>query len=207
MGDHNTEIVNCLIGIEEDIATLLEKKPYNEKKHIILLTKYNNKLTELALETRIRENLKMPYREFKKVYKELSTDYEKRQKARELEQLFEGVKKPAAADQKTPDDLMKYGMKLQEDDNTRLKNIARTVEDAKEIGIITNQKLADQTDVIVKIDDDLNQIETTLERTAKVIKRIARRLLTDKCIWALVLMLVVGIIMLILFKTGMIKTR
>ncbi len=50
--------------------------------------------------------------------------------------------------------------------------------------------------------DDLSSIDNTLERANKTLKRIARKMGTDKCLWVIIALVVGALIWIALKKSG-----
>ncbi len=141
---------------------------------------------------------KLELRRIKRELKEARVRYDQRQTQLEL---FQDVNREHKVDVKqSQDDLMKSGLKTQESSRDSLKRTEKMIQDAKEIGVDINQKLAEDTEKIAKMDDHLDGIGTTLDRTKKTISRIARKIATDKVVWFFVMLILVAIILIVLKK-------
>src|SRR5437667_326154 len=78
-----------------------------------------------------------------------------------------------------------------------LERTLRVVQDTKQVGIDTNAKLEANTAQIEGMYDKLESIESTLTRSTKVIKRMARKMATDKYVWVVVFLVFMAIIAII----------
>ena len=57
--------------------------------------------------------------------------------------------------------------------------------------------LHDQTEQIANIDKNLAEIDDEIDRATRVLKRMGRRVMTDKYIWALIFLIFAAIIAII----------
>lgn len=96
--------------------------------------------------------------------------------------------------------LIEEAKKTQEQDSAALDRMARMVEDTEEVGIQTNVKLKAQTEQMKNINDDINTVAANMKRADKLLNQIGRRLMTDKLIACLLLLIVLGIIVLVAVK-------
>jgi chromosome segregation ATPase len=119
-------------------------------------------------------------------------------------ELFEGAKTRPTDSQQSQEDLMKSGLHTQKLSVDSLKRTEERIHAAKDIGVDINQKLAEDTEKIANMTNDVEAIDTTLNRTKKTISRIARKIATDKVVWFFVLLIATAIILLILKKKDVI---
>lgn len=96
--------------------------------------------------------------------------------------------------------LMDRGKKEIQETNNALDRTEKLVEDTIQIGQTTAATLNDQTTQMNKIVDDLNEMEFTMKKASKVIRDISRGLLTDKCIGALLVLVICGVIAIVILK-------
>eukprot|EP00274_Cyanoptyche_gloeocystis_P000200 CAMPEP_0196662968 /NCGR_PEP_ID=MMETSP1086-20130531/51060_1 /TAXON_ID=77921 /ORGANISM="Cyanoptyche gloeocystis , Strain SAG4.97" /LENGTH=304 /DNA_ID=CAMNT_0041998609 /DNA_START=104 /DNA_END=1015 /DNA_ORIENTATION=+ len=121
-------------------------------------------------------------------------DQEKLQRARER-----GME-DADPDSLTAQELISVGEKVQDRTKGKTKNILRLVEESKQVGTATNEKLKQQTEQIKKISDDVDQIESNLKRADKIIRSMLRGVVTDKIAIALMVLILGAVIFLIAWK-------
>jgi len=140
-------------------------------------------------------------RDHKHTLKELKSEYEWRKASSDKNQLMDGAKAPAsAADMTTADGLMKHGLDVQAAGTASLERTLRVVHEAKDVGIDTVAKLDANTHQIEAMYDNLTAIDTTLARSTKVIKRMARKMATDKVIWVFTFLLFAAVVAIIVWK-------
>lgn len=140
-------------------------------------------------------------RDHKHTLKELKNEYEWRKANSDKNQLLEGAKPAAsAADMATADGLMKHGLEVQAAGTSSLQRTLKVVGETKDIGIDTVAKLDANTHQIEAMYDNLTSIDTTLARSTKVIKRMARKMATDKVIWVFAFLVIAAIVAIIVWK-------
>jgi hypothetical protein len=96
--------------------------------------------------------------------------------------------------------VMEKGLDIQDASTTKLKEINRKIHDTIDIGTNTLGKLNKNTEQIANADDKIESVDLTLVRSLKIIKRIGRKLATDKMIWCLLILLVLAIIGILIWK-------
>jgi hypothetical protein len=140
-------------------------------------------------------------RDHKHTLKELKNEYEWRKSNSDKNNLLDGASAGAtAADMTTAEGMMKHGLDVQDKSKESLERTRRVVAEAKDIGIDTVAKLDANTQQIEKMYDNLTSIDTTLARSTKVIKRMARKMATDKVIWVFAFLVFAAIIFIIVYK-------
>ena len=103
-------------------------------------------------------------------------------------------------DLETADGLMKHGLEVQDKSKDSLQRTLRVVHETKVIGQDTVVKLEQNTEQIQGMYDKLESIETTLQRSTKIIKIMARKVATDKYIWVIAFIVFGVIIFIIVWK-------
>lgn len=140
-------------------------------------------------------------RDHKHTLKELKNEYDWRKANSDKNSLLDGATAGATgADMTTADGLMKHGLEVQDKSKESLERTRRVVAEAKDIGIDTVAKLDANTHQIEAMYDNLTSIDTTLARSTKVIKRMARKMATDKVIWVFAFLVFAAIITIIVYK-------
>lgn len=140
-------------------------------------------------------------RDHKSTLKELKNEYDWRKANSDKNALMDGAKPSAtAADMTTADGMMRHGLEVQDRGTESLQRTLRVVGEAKDIGIDTVAKLDANTHQIEAMYDNLTAIDTTLARSTKVIKRMARKMATDKVIWVFTFLVFAAVITIIVWK-------
>lgn len=92
------------------------------------------------------------------------------------------------------EELINYGLGIQHYSKQSLTNSLRTLKMVKEIGESVVLKLEENTQTITRTHNELEQIESVVQRSIRIIKRIGRRIITYKyvCVlfWTLITMLI-----------------
>jgi len=81
-----------------------------------------------------------------------------------------------------------------------LKNICVIIEETKEIGVATAGKLNLQTDQMERLSTDIDSTNSVLSRSLLVMKRMGKKVITDKVVGALSVLVVLAIGMVVYFK-------
>lgn len=76
-----------------------------------------------------------------------------------------------------------YAKHILDESVARVKHTEIMIEQSKEIGTHTANQLYSQTEQLQRIDDQLFTIDDQLKRSKEIIKRLFRRLVTNKYIW------------------------
>ena len=97
-------------------------------------------------------------------------------------------------------ELIGHGTGLMTDTQTFADNIIITIEDTKHSGTDTLVTMRQQTQQIERVHDKAFAIENTLERTTYIVKRMIRRLGTDRYLWALIFLIIIAVIVIVLIK-------
>jgi hypothetical protein len=76
-----------------------------------------------------------------------------------------------------------------------------TVAKANVLARSTDTKLHQQTEQLGRTVDNLDEMDSTLKRSQRVLGRMLRRVSTDKYIWCLVFLVAVAIIFVIIWQS------
>lgn len=125
-------------------------------------------------------HLSQTFREHKSAMKQLREDFElKREERMKKEIASSGAEKK---DLSTAEGLMSHANELMDRDKQSLERTLRVVADTQEVGRGIVDKLQTNTEQIESMYDKLESIENTLERSRRIITRMARKIATDKCV-------------------------
>jgi len=147
-----------------------------------------------------KNEFKVTLREHKNALKELRNDFEWK-KSTQVKNELVGEGGGDEEDQKeTAEGLMQHGLDVQDKSKASLERTLGKIQDTKIIGQDINVKLEQNTAQIEGIYDKIESIETTLQRSTKVIKRIARKMATDKYIWVVAILVFAAIVFILIWK-------
>jgi hypothetical protein len=96
--------------------------------------------------------------------------------------------------------LMKHGLEVDQESKDSLHRTVGKVAETLQVGKETANKLQQQTDQMGNMIDNLDSIEGTLNRSAKIIREMARRVATDKYMWVLIVLVFLAIVFIIFYK-------
>lgn len=99
------------------------------------------------------------------------------------------------------DAALEYGSNVQDASMIAMKRALQDCAEAKQVGIQTVGQLESQTMQMEQVSDDLDDIDSTVTRASRIISQMLRRTATDKCIWLLASILVIGILIMIVLYT------
>ena len=90
-----------------------------------------------------------------------------------------------------------YGRRLQDETDAAANRALRDLAETQETAVNTATMLHDQTEQIANIDRNLAEIDDEIDRATRVLKRMGRRVMTDKYIWCLIFLIFAAIIAII----------
>jgi len=100
-------------------------------------------------------------------------------------------------------EVLDVGVRINNDTLDALKRIEKNAIITEDIGIETNKMLARQGEVIVHVDEELQHLETNIQRAGRDVKWFARQMAGDKCcltMFGLVVLGLVGIVFYVIYK-------
>jgi len=154
-----------------------------------------------SLDVSVKKKYMQKYKAYKNAKKEWEQklDWQKKNSTRDA--LMDGATPDkTGADFETPSGLMDHGLAVQSDTKASLERALGVVKDARDLGQATSQKLDAQNKQMANMLDELASIDSTLTRANKTLRRIARKVGTDKYLWVMIGLVVAAVIFLIVWK-------
>lgn len=96
--------------------------------------------------------------------------------------------------------LMDHGNRMMDDTDQAIERSKQVVHQTIDVGTETAASLKAQTDQMSRIVNELDSIQFSLKRASKLVKEIGRQVATDKCIMAMLFLIVIGVIAIIIVK-------
>eukprot|EP00889_Picochlorum_renovo_P003310 jgi/Picre1/30340/NNA_005704.t1 len=169
----------------------------------------SKKQSELKRMTGLMQEAKSLIRDFEREAKidNMSVDeLNYRKKLLQRKELMDS-KSPVAAGpsadeirEMSTNDMIELGRKnIQETDESLLRS-ERVVNDTIAIGAQTAETLQTQGNQLNKISNDLDEIHFSMKKARQVIRDLARRLATDRCIMFVLLLVIIGIVVIVVLK-------
>ncbi|KAH9607092.1 hypothetical protein KSS87_005021 [Heliosperma pusillum] len=134
----------------------------------------------------------------------------KKQYANNLENkradLFEGPSEGAGeqnvllASSMTNQQLVDHGNHMMDETDQAIERGKKIVQETIGVGTETAAALKAQTDQMSRIVNELDSIHFSLKKASKLVKEIGRQVATDRCIMALLFLIVMGVIAIIIVK-------
>jgi chromosome segregation ATPase len=203
---------NQLEGYSGEIKDLLDNidtSKTREKDLDLLDTKLKDFETALdtmhldlkGLDLTVKKTYLKKYKAHKNNKKEWETKLEFVRKNSTRSELMAGhTAEASGADMHSAEAGMAHASAVQADTKSSLDRALGVVADARELGAATAQKLENQNKQVANMIDELASIDSTLERANKTMRRIARKIGTDKCLWVVIFLVVAAIIGIIVYK-------
>lgn len=76
----------------------------------------------------------------------------------------------------------------------------KVVEDTINVGAETSAALKAQTEQMSRIVNELDSIHFSIKKASKLVKEIGRQVATDRCIMAMLFLIVIGVVAIIIVK-------
>jgi len=143
--------------------------------------------------------------EYKKKLKEITNDLEwKKQSTVKSELMKEATdgKLDGAPDLNSADGMMVHGRDVMAQSDQALKNILGTIATTRDVGTATAARLHEQEKQLQKVFDDLKSIDSALSRSNRILKRIGRKMATDKYLWVIIFLVIFFVIFIIAWKAS-----
>ncbi|KAM7491138.1 hypothetical protein LguiA_034059 [Lonicera macranthoides] len=100
----------------------------------------------------------------------------------------------------TNQQLVDQGTHMMDETDQAIERSKKTVQDTVNVGTETAAALKAQTEQMSRIVNDLDSIHFSIKKASQLVKEIGRQVATDRCIMALLFLIVVGVIAIIIVK-------
>lgn len=200
--------------IQTDITEFTEKyKDNKDEKYFLekdeLIDRFRQNLQRLDTHTSDMPEHNVTMKEYRKKFREIKGRFNLEKTNRHSDatrkELMAGANTELVSVEKTGDpnnDLMNKGRALNADIMVRLDGIKGSLAETEKLGIAIVGKIHDQNKILDEDISKMQGISATLSGAAKVAKRIARKLGTDKCLWVVIGCIVIAIVIAILTSKG-----
>ncbi|ERN05257.1 hypothetical protein AMTR_s00007p00113150 [Amborella trichopoda] len=101
----------------------------------------------------------------------------------------------------TNQQLVDSGNRMMDDTDQVIERSKKVVEDTINVGADTAAALKAQTEQMSRIVNELDSIHFSIKKASQLVKEIGRQVATDRCILALLFLIVCGVIAIIIVKT------
>jgi hypothetical protein len=116
------------------------------------------------------------------------------------EKLRENAQHVVVSPLETTNDLIDHGKKIQNDSLESVQRMQIVIEETKQIAGDTANIIQTNTEQLKRVENDLYEIDNMLTRSVKIIKNIGRKIASNKLLWFMIFLIVVGIIAIIITK-------
>ncbi|KAJ3691228.1 putative plant SNARE 11 [Rhynchospora pubera] len=100
----------------------------------------------------------------------------------------------------TNQQLVDHGNHLLDETDQAIERSKQTVQSTINVGAETAAALKAQTEQMSRIVNELDSIHFSIKKASKLVKEIGRQVATDKCIMAMLCLIVIGVIAIIIVK-------
>ncbi|KAL6349357.1 hypothetical protein AAG906_034013 [Vitis piasezkii] len=100
----------------------------------------------------------------------------------------------------TNQQLMDNGNRMMDETDQVIERSKKVVQDTVNVGTETAAALKSQTEQMSRIVNELDSIHFSIKKASQLVKEIGRQVATDRCIMALLFILVIGVIAVIIVK-------
>ncbi|XP_044484497.1 novel plant SNARE 11-like [Mangifera indica] len=100
----------------------------------------------------------------------------------------------------TNQQLMDEGNQMMDETDEVIERSKKVVHDTINVGTETAAALKAQTEQMSRIVNELDSIHFSIKKASQLVKEIGRQVATDKCIMALLFLIVIGVIAIIIVK-------
>ncbi|XP_019709535.1 novel plant SNARE 11 isoform X2 [Elaeis guineensis] len=111
-----------------------------------------------------------------------------------------GDEKVMLASTMTNQQLMDTGHQMMDETDQAIERSKKVVEDTVNVGAETAAALNAQTEQMNRIVNELDSIHFSIKKASQLVKEIGRSVATDRCIMALLFLIVIGVIAIIIVK-------
>jgi len=200
LGELTDELKALLNGLEKSSRRQLDLDEIETK-----FNQFENSLDALQLEIKQlsaadKKNWKKKAKAYKKALKEMKNEFEWKRSNDTKNQLIGDHKQDQNADLHTSEGMMNAARKTNQESKESLQRATGVIQDTLEVGKATAAQLDAQLKQLQKIFDELKSIDSTLARSTRIMKRIGRKIATDKYLWVVIFLVVFAIIFIIVWK-------
>ncbi|KAK7814792.1 putative plant snare 11 [Quercus suber] len=100
----------------------------------------------------------------------------------------------------TNQQLVDSGNRMMDETDQAIERSKKTVQDTVNVGTETAAALKAQTEQMSRVVNELDSIHFSIKKASQLVKELGRQVATDKCIMALLFLIVVGVIAIIIVK-------
>jgi hypothetical protein len=154
----------------------------------------NYKIELAGLKSELRSEYQKHGQTHRKRLRDLKTDIAWKKTAASKDDLFSDLSLPAGPDMNTREGLQQHAEETLQDSKSSLQNTLSTVNKTVVVGRDVSNKLDEQTEQLQAVFDELTEMGQVLDRSKRVMKKMARMMATDKYLWCLVGTVFIGII-------------
>lgn len=96
--------------------------------------------------------------------------------------------------------LVDRGNRMMDETDQAIERGKKIVQDTVDVGTETAAALKAQTEQMSRVVNELDSIQFSIKKASKLVKELGRQIATDKCIMALLFIIVIGVVAIIIVK-------
>ncbi|PIA31089.1 hypothetical protein AQUCO_05300129v1 [Aquilegia coerulea] len=97
-------------------------------------------------------------------------------------------------------ELIDKGNRMMDETDEAIERSKQVVEETMKVGADTSSALKAQTEQMSKIVNELDSVRFSIKKANKLVKEIGRQIATDRCIMAMLFLIVIGVVAIIIVK-------
>jgi len=160
----------------------------------------NFKIELQAISKKDQRNYKKKRKEHGDRLVQLRNDVEFKSQQGNRDALLGSGGEGGGPDLQTEDGVIHQGRTVLGESKDSLERTLGVVNQTAAIGVKTVEQLQKQTEQIEKAYETMDEIESTLKRSTKIINRMARKVATDKYIWVVAFLVLAAILFIIIWS-------
>ena len=106
-------------------------------------------------------------------------------------------RKKVAVNEMTTSEITKMGLQIQEKTQESTTRTKKLLQETIEIGTAANAELKNQGEKLIKIEEDVEQVESNLKRADRQLRIFIRRMASDRIFMVLIVLLGAGILAIV----------
>jgi len=202
LSELSEEISVLLNGLEKSNRRAQDLDDIEDK-----LRSFENNLDALQMELKAlgpaeKKSFKRKFKAYKKQLKELKNDHEWKKSNNAKKDLLGDHQAPPQADLNSAGGLIAHGQSVLQDSKESITRSQVVVGQTLEIARATAAKLSEQEKQMQKMYEDLKSIDSALARSNRILKRIGRKMATDKYLWVIIFIVIFFILFIIIWKAS-----
>jgi uncharacterized phage infection (PIP) family protein YhgE len=172
-----------------------------------LITQFGNGLDSFMMELKgLKEEKKTEYKnklkKHKKTIQGVKNDLEWAKQNATRDELLGERAEPVGPDLASESGVVQHGKNVLDESGQSLQRTLAKVSETRVIAVDTAGKIQEQTNQIEGMYNDLYEIDDTMKRSTAIMKRMFRKVKTEKYLWVLIFLIVAAVLFILIYKAA-----